>query len=121
MIDFDFGDVVLVPIPFTDQSSIKKRPAVVVSSTTYNRDRPDIIIHGSHEPNCCPFTNRDLSRERLESCRAVKTFHAYQESAHKFEKNNFLTVSKPNIRFLRFLALVSDEHIPLFSRILPGY
>jgi mRNA interferase MazF len=44
MIDFDFGDVVLVPFPFTDQSSINKRPAVVVSSTTYNRDRPDIII-----------------------------------------------------------------------------
>jgi mRNA interferase MazF len=44
MIDFEFGDVVLVPFPFTDQSSIKKRPAVIVSSTTYNRDRPDIII-----------------------------------------------------------------------------
>ena len=28
---FDFGDVVLVPFPFTDQSGTKKRPAVVVS------------------------------------------------------------------------------------------
>ena len=26
-----------------------------------------------------------------------KKIHAYQESAHKFEKNDFLTVSKPNI------------------------
>lgn len=31
-----FGDVVLVPFPFTDQSGIKKRPAVVVSSQKYN-------------------------------------------------------------------------------------
>jgi mRNA interferase MazF len=27
---FDFGDVVLVPFPFTDQSGTKRRPAVVV-------------------------------------------------------------------------------------------
>jgi mRNA interferase MazF len=30
-IDCSFGDVVLVPFPFTDQSTAKKRPAVVVS------------------------------------------------------------------------------------------
>jgi mRNA interferase MazF len=30
---FDFGDVVLVPFPFTDQSGTKKRPAVVVLIT----------------------------------------------------------------------------------------
>jgi mRNA interferase MazF len=29
---FEFGDVVLVPFPFTDQTTSKKRPAVVVSS-----------------------------------------------------------------------------------------
>lgn len=44
MIDYEFGDVLLVPFPFTDQSSSKKRPAVVVSSAAYNRERPDIII-----------------------------------------------------------------------------
>jgi mRNA interferase MazF len=26
---FSFGDVVLVPFPFTDQTGLKKRPAVV--------------------------------------------------------------------------------------------
>ena len=39
-----FGDVVLVPFPFTDQSTTKRRPAVVVSSDAYHRGRPDLII-----------------------------------------------------------------------------
>ena len=41
---FSFGDVVLVPFPFTDQSGTKKRPAVVVSSSRYNASRRDIVI-----------------------------------------------------------------------------
>jgi mRNA interferase MazF len=41
---YSFGDVVLVPFPFTDQSATKKRPAVVVSSEAYNRARPDLIL-----------------------------------------------------------------------------
>ena len=41
---FSFGDVVLVPFPFTDQSGTKKRPAVVVSSFSYNASRRDIVI-----------------------------------------------------------------------------
>lgn len=41
---FGFGDVLLVPFPFTDQSGTKKRPAVVVSSSSYNASRRDIVI-----------------------------------------------------------------------------
>ena len=41
---FEFGDVVLVPFPFTDQTASKKRPAVVVSNRAYNTARPDIIV-----------------------------------------------------------------------------
>jgi mRNA interferase MazF len=39
-----FGDVIVVPFPFTDQTAIKRRPAVVVSSERYNRERPDLIL-----------------------------------------------------------------------------
>ncbi len=39
-----FGDVVLVPFAFTDQSGTKKRPAVVVSSHGYNTRRRDVVI-----------------------------------------------------------------------------
>jgi mRNA interferase MazF len=40
----EFGDLVLVPFPFTDQSTTKRRPAVIVSSAAYHRERPDLVI-----------------------------------------------------------------------------
>ncbi|MCL4322667.1 MAG: type II toxin-antitoxin system PemK/MazF family toxin [Deltaproteobacteria bacterium] len=38
------GDIVLVPFPFSDQTFIKKRPAVIISSDVYNSHSLDIII-----------------------------------------------------------------------------
>jgi mRNA interferase MazF len=41
---FQFGEVILVPFPFTNQTESKKRPAVVISSPAYNGSRPDLLI-----------------------------------------------------------------------------
>jgi mRNA-degrading endonuclease toxin of MazEF toxin-antitoxin module len=41
---FEFGDVVVVPFPFSDQNTTKQRPAVVVSSSSYQAQRPDLIL-----------------------------------------------------------------------------
>ena len=41
---FKFGDVVLVPFPFTNQAASKKRPAVVVSSHAYNMVKADVVL-----------------------------------------------------------------------------
>jgi len=41
---YAFGEVVLVPFPFTDQTAVKKRPAVVISGAEYNRLRPDLVV-----------------------------------------------------------------------------
>ncbi|MBD2449207.1 type II toxin-antitoxin system PemK/MazF family toxin [Nostoc sp. FACHB-152] len=44
MTNFNFGDIVLVPFPFTDQTTTKKRPAIVISSIEYQRERSDLIV-----------------------------------------------------------------------------
>lgn len=44
MTNYKFGDVILVPFPFTDQTTTKKRPSIVVSSTDYQRHRSDLIL-----------------------------------------------------------------------------
>ena len=41
---YSFGDVVLVPFPFTDQTGNKKRPAAIVSSADYQAQRRDLVI-----------------------------------------------------------------------------
>lgn len=41
---FDFGDLVLVPFPFTNQAASKQRHAVVARSAPYNAAKPDVIL-----------------------------------------------------------------------------
>ena len=38
------GDILLVPIPFTDLSSQKRRPVIVISNNSYNRRTSDIVV-----------------------------------------------------------------------------
>lgn len=41
---FQRGDVVLVPFPFSDLSTAKVRPAVVVSGSLYHTTEPDLTL-----------------------------------------------------------------------------
>lgn len=44
MTGYSFGDVVLVPFPFSNLIDNKRRPAVVVSSAAYHQGRADLIL-----------------------------------------------------------------------------
>ncbi len=44
MTTYKFSDSIPVPFPFTDQTTSKKRPAMVVSSNAYNAERSNHII-----------------------------------------------------------------------------
>lgn len=38
------GEVVLVPFPFSDLSTTKVRPAIVVNSAAYHHSEPDLLL-----------------------------------------------------------------------------
>ncbi len=44
MTAYEKGDVVLVPFPFSNQTDLKKRPAVVISANSYNNTSHDAVI-----------------------------------------------------------------------------
>lgn len=44
MTNFSRGEVILVPFPFSDQTAVKQRPALIISSDVYNQKSNDIII-----------------------------------------------------------------------------
>lgn len=57
---YDFGDILLVPFPFTDQTSSKKRPAVLISSRVYNQQKLDLIIMAVTSQISSPLTFGEL-------------------------------------------------------------
>lgn len=38
------GDIVLVPFPFTDLTSSKRRPALVISPDSFNAQQQDLVV-----------------------------------------------------------------------------
>ncbi len=40
----EHGEIVLIPIPFTDLSSHKRRPVIVISNDEYNKQSSDVVV-----------------------------------------------------------------------------
>jgi mRNA interferase MazF len=76
------GDILLVSVPFTDLTSEKRRPVLVISSDSYNNESEDIIVvavvsNVTFRGNTIPLTNSDLREGtlKLDSCiRADKIY-----------------------------------------------
>jgi mRNA interferase MazF len=66
----DQGDIILLPVPFTDLSSKKRRPVIVISNNIYNHSGSDMVVVGmTSQPRPTPYgftiTSADLERGTL--------------------------------------------------------
>ena len=64
------GDVVLIPIPFTDLTSHRRRPVIVVSNDAYHRSSTDfVVVAMTSNPTQTPYsftlTSADLATGSL--------------------------------------------------------
>jgi mRNA interferase MazF len=70
MTPFEPGDVVLVPFPFTDFTTLKQRPCVVLSSARFNRAHPDVILAALTSRLDGPPTDDEYELSERERARA---------------------------------------------------
>ncbi|MHB8604189.1 MAG: type II toxin-antitoxin system PemK/MazF family toxin [Thermoplasmatota archaeon] len=71
------GDLVLVPFPFTDLSSAKQRPALVLSDAAVNAASADVVVCAltsnlANSPHSVLVSDADLERGKLAKPSRVK-------------------------------------------------
>ena len=96
------GDILLIPLPFTDLSSMKQRPVLVLSKDEYNGVADDLIVAAvtsnvDTKPYIVPITNSDMDEGSLKinSCiRADKIYTLSQDIVIK----RFGRVSRETIK-----------------------
>lgn len=79
---FRQGDLVLIPVPFSDLSAQKKRPVVIVSGDLFNESQDDIIVVAvTSNPVVTPYTltlsDSDLVQGHLPRVSQIRTDKIY--------------------------------------------
>ena len=76
------GDILLIPVPFTDLSSRKRRPVIVVSNNHYNRRSSDVVVvamtsNPAQVAYSFTITSSDLDSGKLNRPGQVRTDKVY--------------------------------------------
>jgi mRNA interferase MazF len=79
---FKQRDIILIPIPFTDLASQKKRPAIVISSDKYNDTSEDIIVvaltsNVKKQDFTIVITSEDLEDGKLKATSMIRVDKIY--------------------------------------------
>jgi mRNA interferase MazF len=74
------GELVLIPVPFTDLSASKKRPVLVISNDAYNAANQDIIVvavTSNLAQQGIPITTSDLKQGQMPKPSLVRADKLY--------------------------------------------
>jgi mRNA interferase MazF len=95
------GDILLIPIPFTDLSSSKRRPVLVISNSEYNGRTEDIIVAAvtsnvEEKDYSIVFKNSDMLEGNIKVDSCIRADKIYTLSKTIVVKK-FGTVKRPVI------------------------
>jgi mRNA interferase MazF len=108
------GDILLVPLPFTDLSSQKRRPVLVLSKDEYNDTMDDLVVVAitsniDSKKYIVLLTNNDMADGtlRLDSCiRADKIYTLSQNIVVKrFGKVNSEIIDTAKVKISEMLGI----------------
>jgi mRNA interferase MazF len=76
------GDIVLIPVPFTDLSSTRRRPVIVISNDQYNQNTVDMVVvamtsYVEPHPHSFVITSADLVSGTLNRPSRVRVDKVY--------------------------------------------
>lgn len=76
------GDILLIPIPFSDLTSSKKRPVLVLSNSKYNKGTEDILVAAitsnlEEKEYAVMITNEDMKEGSLKVDSCIRTDKIY--------------------------------------------
>jgi len=99
------GDIVLIPIPFTDLSSQKRRPVIVISNNRYHNETDDMVVVAmTSNPIQMEYSftlqNEDLEQGKLNHPGKVRVDKIYTLSQHIAVKT-FGRVKSPVLETIR--------------------
>ena len=107
---FKGGQVVVVGVPLSDHSGVKRRPALVVSACTFDQDLPDVIV--------CPISSqpRYYRRPGPGDCPLQEWRMARLRHPSTLRISKLLAIDKRIIR--RTLGKVSQQDLARFEAAL---
>ncbi|MBW7474800.1 type II toxin-antitoxin system PemK/MazF family toxin [Paenibacillus oenotherae] len=100
---YEQGDILLIPFPFSDLSSTKQRPVLVLSNSAYNGSQQDILVAGitsnlSDRTYLIHLTTNDLEQGQLKVDSGIRADKIYTLSKQivvkKFGRVNQTIVSQ---------------------------
>jgi len=76
------GEILLVPVPFTDLSTHKRRPVLVLSKQEYNRQAEDLIVAAitsliDTKTYAVMFSNDDMAEGNLKTDSCIRADKIY--------------------------------------------